>query len=91
MGADELYIEEDPSGNNIGMYLSADQFKSEIIGDLKDVIMSLKDLKDINLMHLVGEITPQEISPIVKFIEAVIPPHTIRATGHLQGGTYEVG
>ena len=35
-------------------------------------------------MHLFGEIALQEISPIVKFIEAIIPPHTIRATGHLQ-------
>src|SRR5579863_3161360 len=98
---DELHIQKDPSGNNIGRYVSVDQINTGgMIEDQKEIIRSLKDPKGINLMKLAeeiaskeannmmamaGEIAPKEISPILKFIEAVIPPHIIRATGHLQG------
>jgi hypothetical protein len=83
--ADELYIEEGPLGNGIGTYVSVDQVKKGgMIEDLKDVIKSLKDPKGINLMNLVGEIVPKEVAPVSKFIEAIIPPHIINATGYLQ-------
>lgn len=82
---DEIFVEKDSSGKNFGTYVSEDQInKSDMIQGLKDVIQTLTDPDDINLMHLVGEIAPQEISPVVKLIEAIIPPRTIRATGHLQ-------
>jgi len=82
---DGLYLDEDLSENNIGTYVSVDQIKkSGMIEDLKIVIEDLKDPKGINLMNLVGEIAPKEVTPFMKFIEAIIPPHIIRATGHLQ-------
>lgn len=83
--ADELYIEEEALGNKIGNYVSVDQIKkSGLIEDLKDVIKFLKDPKGMNLISLVGEIAPKEAAPVMKFIEAVIPPHVIKATGYLQ-------
>jgi hypothetical protein len=83
--ADELYIEEDPSGNDIGMYVSVEQIKkSGMIEDLEDVFSILTDSEEINLMNMVGEIAPKEVTPVMKFIEAIFPPHIIRATGHLQ-------
>ncbi len=83
--ADELYIEEELSGNDVGKYVSADQIKKGgMIEDLKEVIRDLKDPKGINLMNLVGEIAPKEVTPFMKFIEAIFPAHVIRATGHLQ-------
>ncbi len=83
--ADELYIEEVPSGNEIGNYVSVDQIKkSGVIEDLMEVIRSLKDSKGINLIDLVGEIAPKEVTPVMKFIEAIFPPHIVRATGYLQ-------
>lgn len=83
--ADELYIEEDPSGNDIEKYVSEDQVKKGgMIEDLKEVIRDLKDPKGINLMNLVGEIAPKEVTPVMKFIEAIFPPHVISAIGHLQ-------
>ena len=83
--ADELYIEEDASGSDTGKYIFADLIKqSGMIGDLKEVINDLQDPEGINLMQLVGEFVPKEVSPIMKFIETIFPPHVIRATGHLQ-------
>ncbi len=83
--ADELYIEEEALGNKIGNYVSVDQIKkSGLIEDLKNVIKFLKDPKGMNLISLVGEIAPKEAAPVMKFIEAVIPPHIIKATGYLQ-------
>ena len=83
--ADELYIEEELSGNDVGKYVSADQIKKGgMIEDLKEVIRDLKDPKGINLMNLVGEIAPKEVTPFMKFIEAIFPAHVIRAIGHLQ-------
>jgi hypothetical protein len=83
--ADELYIEEGSLGNGIGSYVPIDQVKKEdMIEDLKEVIKSLKDSQDINLMSLVGEIVPKEIAPVSKVIEAIIPPHVIKATAYLQ-------
>jgi hypothetical protein len=83
--ADELYIEEELSGNDVGKYVSTDQInKGGMIEDLKEVINDLKDPKGINLMNLVGEIAPKEVTPFMKFFEAIFPPHLIRATGHLQ-------
>ena len=83
--ADELYIEEEDSENDLGMYVSADQInKSGMIEDLKDVIRYLKDSKGMNLISLIGEIAPKEAVPVMKFIEAFIPPHVIKATGYLQ-------
>jgi biopolymer transport protein ExbB/TolQ len=90
--ADELYIGEDSSGNDIGNYVSTDQIKKGgMIEDLREVIRDLKDPKGINLMRLVGEIAPKEVTPIMKFIEAIFPPHVIRATGHLQGKSDKSG
>lgn len=90
--ADELYFGEDSSGNDIGNYVSSDQIKKAgMLEDLREVIKDLKDPKGINLMHLVGEIAPKEVTPITKFIEAIFPPHVIRATGHLQGKSDKSG
>jgi FtsZ-binding cell division protein ZapB len=55
-----------------------------MIEDLKDVIKSLKDPKGVNLLSLIGEIVPKEAAPVSKFIEAIIPPHIIKATAYLQ-------
>lgn len=83
--ADELYIDEDPLGNDMRLYLSIEQIKkSGIIEDLEEVFKILTDPEDINLMNLVGEIAPKEVTPIMKFIEAIFPPHIIKTTGHLQ-------
>jgi len=84
--ADELYIEEEEAcGNDLGVYVSVDQIKkSNLIEDLRDVIRFLKDSKGLNLISLVGEIAPKGAVPVMKFIEAVIPPHVIKATGYLQ-------
>jgi hypothetical protein len=38
----------------------------------------------INPLDPAEEIAPKEVAPILKFIEALFPPHIIRATGHLQ-------
>lgn len=90
--ADELYIEEELSGNDVENYVAADQIKKGgMVEDLKEVIKYLKDPKGINVMHLVGEIAPKEVTPIMKFIEAIFPPHVIRATGHLQGKSDKSG
>jgi hypothetical protein len=86
--ADELHIEEDLSGKDLGTYVSIDQINNiGMIEDLKAVIQTLTDPEDINLMNLVGEIAPKEVTPVMKFIEAIFPPHIIRATGHLQWWT----
>lgn len=85
LAADELYIEEVSLGNDIGKHVFADQIeKGGMIGDLKEVIRDLKNPEGINLLHLVGEIAPKEVTPLMKFIEAIFPPHIIKATGHLQ-------
>lgn len=57
---------------------------SQVLGELKAVIESVKDSEGINLMALAEEIAPKEATPIMKFVEAIVPPHIIRATGHLQ-------
>lgn len=83
--ADELYIEEGPLGKGMGTYVSVDQVtKGGMIADLKEVIAHLRDSQGINLMSLVGEIVPKEVAPVSKFIEAIIPPHVIKATAYLQ-------
>lgn len=85
LAVDELYIEEDSSRSDTGKYIFAGLIKqSGMIEDLKEVIKDLQDPEGINLMQLVGEFVPKEVSPIMKFIEAIFPPHVIRATGHLQ-------
>lgn len=84
-GADELYIEEESLSNSIRKYVSVDQLKKGgMIEDLKDVIQSLKDSKGFNLLSLIGEIVPKEVAPVSKVIEAIIPPHIIKATAFLQ-------
>lgn len=52
--------------------------------ELQDIINDIKDSEGINLMALAEEIAPKEVTPIMKFLEAVFPPHIIRATGYLQ-------
>jgi len=82
---DVLYSMEDLSRNNIEIYVSVDQIKkSGMVEDLEEVFEVLTDTEDINLMNLVGDIAPKEVTPVMKFIEAIFPPHVIKATGHLQ-------
>ena len=69
-------------------YIPAEFTKdSHVLEDLKEVITSVKDSEGINLMALAEEIAPKEVTPIMKFVEAVVPPHIIRATGYLQWQT----
>ncbi|HVB59940.1 MAG TPA: hypothetical protein VNE61_01990 [Ktedonobacteraceae bacterium] len=82
---DELYSGQPHFAQDLARYIS-----SEMSGDneaaeyLRRVIKTLMDSEGINLMDLAGEIAPKEVTPIMKFIEAVVPPRAVRATGHLQ-------
>ena len=87
-----LLLENTSSPQDIKKYLSIELTKdNRLLDDLKEIIQTLKDSEDINLMSLAGEIAPQEVTPIMKFIEAIFPPHTIKATGHLQWSTEKSG
>lgn len=79
---------KNPAGSNIRGYLLSDQIKKEIVDDLtKDLTKITADLnmpKYTDLVNLVGEIAPAEITPFMRLVDAVIPPHIIKAVGHLQ-------
>jgi hypothetical protein len=95
---DDLY-ENISLGYDIEKYIPTEFFKDNGIVDLREVIKFLKrsetiDLRKLageiaskeanNVMGTTGEIAPKEVTPILKFIETVVPPHIVRATGHLQ-------
>jgi hypothetical protein len=82
---DELYFGQTPSAQNLERYISSEMTRdNEATEHLRKVINTLMDSEGINLMDLAGEIAPKEVTPIMKFIEAVVPPRAVRATGHLQ-------
>ena len=82
---DELYFDKISQKQDTKKYVPMELTKnSEVLKDLKEVITAIKDAEGINLMAFAEEIVPKEVTPIMKFVEAVVPPHIIRATGHLQ-------
>lgn len=89
---DGLYFGKISKKLEYNKYIPAELAKnSHVLEDLKEVIKSVKDSEGINLMALAEEIAPKEVTPIMKFVEAVVPPHIIRAAGHLQWWADEPG
>jgi hypothetical protein len=70
-------------GHDPARYLPSDEIK-EMSVEWKKLIKSFQDPKDADLMSMIGESAPKEISPIMKLINALIPPRIVEATGYLQ-------
>jgi hypothetical protein len=89
---DELFFEGASPEQNLAKYVSPEMTGDNgTIEDLKKASEFLKDAEGINLIDLAGEIAPKEVTPIMKFIEAIIPPRIIRVTGHLQWSSVKTG
>ena len=57
----------------------------EIIKELKKLLRTFQNREEYgDLLRVIGESAPKEISPIMKLIDIIIPPRLVEATGHLQ-------
>jgi hypothetical protein len=58
--------------------------KRELVLCAREIVRSLQEQNQVNVMSLMGEIAPAQISPLAKLINAVIPPYIIKSTAYLQ-------
>jgi hypothetical protein len=84
---DEFSMEDDIAGFLALDMLIDDQAavaNRELTLCTREMVESLQEQNQVNLMSLMGEIAPEQISPLAKLINAAIPPHIIKANAHFQ-------